>query len=107
MDWQILINIIGGSVLATIGWFAREIWDAVKELRRDIKRIEANLPEIYVRKDDFKSALDVIGLLLKHTKPIQTFRHSGKFTAKRCGMCQHKRGFRGMLFGLRNRNALV
>lgn len=58
MDWQTVINIVGGAVLTAIGWFAREIWDAVKELRRDIQRIEHNLPEIYVRKDDFKRAID-------------------------------------------------
>ena len=58
MDWQTLINVIGGAVLTAIGWFAREIWDAVKELRKDIQRIEHNLPEIYVRRDDFKHAID-------------------------------------------------
>jgi uncharacterized coiled-coil DUF342 family protein len=54
MDWQTLINLSLGSVLAFIGWFAREIWDSVKELRKDIHQIEKGLPEIYVRRDDLK-----------------------------------------------------
>ncbi len=54
MDWQTVINIALGSVLAAVGWFAREIWDSVKELRRDIHLIEKELPEIYVRRDDLK-----------------------------------------------------
>ncbi len=41
-------------MLAFIGWFAREIWDSVKELRKDIHMIEKGLPEIYVRRDDLK-----------------------------------------------------
>lgn len=54
MDWQILINIALGVVIGFIGWFAREIWDSVKELRKDIHQIEKDLPEIYVRRDDLR-----------------------------------------------------
>lgn len=54
MDWQTVINIALGSVVAAVGWFAREIWDSVKELRRDLHQIEKDLPEIYVRRDDLK-----------------------------------------------------
>lgn len=57
MDWQTIINIGGGLIIAGLGWFAREIWDAIKELRRDIKNIEQGLPEHYVRKDDFRDAM--------------------------------------------------
>jgi uncharacterized coiled-coil DUF342 family protein len=54
MDWQTLINLGLGGVLAFVGWFAREIWDSVKELRKDIHQIEKGLPEIYVRRDDLR-----------------------------------------------------
>ena len=54
MDWQILINIGLGVLIGFIGWFAREIWDSVKELRKDIHHIEKNLPEIYVRRDELR-----------------------------------------------------
>jgi hypothetical protein len=56
MEWQTVINIGGGSLLAALGWFAREIWDAVKELRRDIHRLERDLPEVYARKDEMRES---------------------------------------------------
>jgi hypothetical protein len=54
MDWQTVINIGFSSVLAALGWFAREIWDSLKELRRDTHQIEKDLREMYVRRDDLK-----------------------------------------------------
>ena len=54
MEWQTLINLCLGCVIGFIGWFAREIWDSVKELRKDIHQIEKDLPEIYVRRDDLR-----------------------------------------------------
>ena len=54
MDWQTVINIGLSSVLAALGWFAREIWDSLKELRKDTHQIEKDLREMYVRRDDLK-----------------------------------------------------
>ena len=54
MDWQTLINLAFGTILGFIGWFAREIWDSVKELRKDLHQIEKHLPEVYVRRDELK-----------------------------------------------------
>jgi hypothetical protein len=54
MDWQTVINIGFSSVLAALGWFAREIWDSLKELRKDTHQIEKDLREMYVRRDDLK-----------------------------------------------------
>ena len=31
-------------IVATMGWFLRELWGAVKELRSDLHRLEVNLP---------------------------------------------------------------
>jgi len=54
MEWQTIINIGLGCVIASISWFARELWDSNKELRRDIHQIEKDLRELYVRRDDLK-----------------------------------------------------
>jgi hypothetical protein len=54
MDWQTVINIGFSGILAALGWFAREIWDSLKELRRDTHQIEKDLRELYVRRDDLK-----------------------------------------------------
>ena len=66
MEWQTVINIGGGSLLAALGWFAREIWDAVKELRRDIHRLERDLPEVYARKDEMRESFKDVKTDMNH-----------------------------------------
>lgn len=39
------------------GWVLKVVWDAVRDLRKDIRQIERDLPDIYVRKDDFREAV--------------------------------------------------
>jgi len=53
VDHQIIINAILGILLALVGWFARQVWDAVKELQREIRDIEVDLPRNYIRRDEF------------------------------------------------------
>ena len=57
MDWQHLINLVGGAALATIGWFARQLWDAVQNLKADMSRLELSISDNYVKKDDFKDGV--------------------------------------------------
>ena len=52
MDTQTIYNMVGGAAIAAGGWFARELWGAVKELRSDLHKIEVDLPKTYVIKDD-------------------------------------------------------
>ncbi len=54
---QSLINWVFAGFGATLGWLMKVVWDAIKDLKADMKQIERDLPEIYVRKDDFKSAV--------------------------------------------------
>jgi len=60
MTDQAIINIIIGAILSVLGWFARQLWDAVQDLKRDMKQIEVDLPTHYVRKEDLESRLDRI-----------------------------------------------
>jgi uncharacterized coiled-coil DUF342 family protein len=60
MDTQLIINLATGSLLAVFGWLARQLWDAVKELRDDIHKIETDLPSLYMRKDEFKEGMKEI-----------------------------------------------
>ena len=39
------------------GWTLKVIWDAIKDLKKDLRQIERDLPEVYVRKDDFHQAM--------------------------------------------------
>jgi hypothetical protein len=60
MDAQTIINIVAGAVLTVLGWFGRELWGAIKELQRDMREIEINLPNNYVKKEDFSKSLSDI-----------------------------------------------
>jgi hypothetical protein len=64
MEWQTIINIGAGSSLAMLGWFARQIWDSVQDLKNDVKQIEINLPTHYVKKDEINTRFDRMELLL-------------------------------------------
>jgi hypothetical protein len=62
------------------GWVLKVIWDAIQELKRDLKGMDSKMHEDFVRRDDFKDAMsehkadmqngfkeikDLIGLLFK------------------------------------------
>jgi hypothetical protein len=57
LDTQTIINLGLGIILTGGGWFARQMWDAMKELRADLHRLEVALPSKYVVKDDFVEAM--------------------------------------------------
>ena len=57
MDWQHIINLVGGATLAAIGWFARQLWDAVQKLKADMSKLELSISDNYVKKDDFKDGI--------------------------------------------------
>lgn len=52
MDWQHLINIGAGAALSVLGWFARQLWDAVKSLQIDLNRLELSISDNYIKKSE-------------------------------------------------------
>ena len=52
MDGQTIINLGAGTGLAIIGWLARQIWQAVKDLQAAMHKVEIDLPKNYVAKHD-------------------------------------------------------
>ena len=60
MDPQSIVNVAAGVILTVMGWFARQLWDAVKELREDLHRLETNLPSTYLRRDEFRDGIKEI-----------------------------------------------
>lgn len=54
---QTIINWLFVGFGTAIGWVMKVVWDAITELKADMKQIERDLPEVYVRKDDFKAAM--------------------------------------------------
>ena len=63
-EWQPLINIGFIALVGLLGWLARELWGAVKELKTDLKKIEVALPTHYVHKDEFRSGIQELKDLL-------------------------------------------
>jgi GTP-dependent phosphoenolpyruvate carboxykinase len=57
MDMQTVINFSAGAIITIIGWFARELWVAVKDLKDDIHAIEVELPMSYVRKEEYSETM--------------------------------------------------
>ena len=47
-----------------VGWWCREIWDSVKALKDDVRKIEVGLPTNYVSKSEIESRLDRIDQVL-------------------------------------------
>ena len=64
MENQDIINTIGGLLAVIIGWLGRQLWDAVQNLKADMKSIEVSLPTNYVRKDDMEARFDKLEAML-------------------------------------------
>jgi hypothetical protein len=58
MDWQYLFNLVGGAFMLGVGWWCRQIWDSVQNLKKDVQDIEVALPTNYVRKVDLDVKFD-------------------------------------------------
>ena len=66
MESQQVINVFLGIGMTVVGWFARELWAAVKELKVDLAKLREDLPKDYVSKDDYKDDIrDIKGMLAK------------------------------------------
>jgi len=60
MDTQSLINVMLGIACTVIGWLARELWTAVKDLQADLTKLSVELPKTYVTRDDYRE--DIKGI---------------------------------------------
>ena len=65
MENQHLINMFLGIGMTVVGWFARELWGAVKELKADLAALREDLPKEYVAKDDYREDIREIKALLE------------------------------------------
>ncbi len=76
MDQQI-INWLFAGFGSAVGWILKVIWDALRDLRSDLRVIEKDLPEIYVRKDDFREAVHEIKIEMREMRQDMkiSFKH--------------------------------
>lgn len=65
MEFQQLLNIVLGTAMTVVGWFARELWTAVKELQADLSKLREDLPKTYISREDYRSDLTEIKSMLR------------------------------------------
>ena len=53
LNLQDVFNIFIPIICAVLGWFCRELWTAVQELKTDLAKLREELPTNYIHKDDF------------------------------------------------------
>ena len=69
MDSQILFNSFATVVGAMVGWILKVLWDAVRDLRDDVKEIEKG----YVMKDDYRIDIaEIKGMLARIFDKLDT-----------------------------------
>jgi cell fate (sporulation/competence/biofilm development) regulator YmcA (YheA/YmcA/DUF963 family) len=64
MDYQVLFNTAVSLVFLLTGWVIRACYDAIKELKNDIREIEREMHIKYVSKDDFREDMGEIKNML-------------------------------------------
>ena len=64
MDSQSLINGLFGVLCAAFGWFFRVLWEAQKELQKDLGDLEKGLPHTYLLKSDYQQDITEIKIML-------------------------------------------
>jgi hypothetical protein len=64
MNTQDLINLGLISAASVLGWFARELWAAVKDLKADLAKLREELPRAYITRDDYKDDIREIKAML-------------------------------------------
>jgi hypothetical protein len=66
MENQHLINAMLAGGFTVLGWFARELWAAVKELKADLAKLREDLPKEYVLRSDYREDIrDIKAMLAK------------------------------------------
>ena len=64
MDLQHVIDVSFSLIMAVMGWFAREMYAAVQELKEDLSNLRENLPKEYVARNDYREDMREIKDLL-------------------------------------------
>lgn len=57
---QMIFNWAVAAAGALGGWVLKVIWDAIVELKKDLRQMDVKMHEDFVRRDDFKEAVGEI-----------------------------------------------
>ena len=64
MDMQ-FIDWVYNAAFALFGFVLKTVWDAVQDLKEDVKELEIKLPRDYVGKDDYRNDVKELKDLLQ------------------------------------------
>lgn len=65
METQDILNYVLLSGGALLSWAGKTLWSATAELKRDLAKIQAEMPMQYVLKDDYRDDIHEIKEMLK------------------------------------------
>jgi hypothetical protein len=65
MEWQSLAIGTLSVLLVLFGAVLRALWDATQKLAANVHQIEKDLPETYMRRDDFRTHADRVEQLIQ------------------------------------------
>lgn len=57
MPSQDLINLIAGIGFSALGWFARVLWVAVRDLEKDLSKLREEMPRTYLPKHEARELI--------------------------------------------------
>lgn len=60
INWQDIGLVLLGLVCGGLGWFLRQLWDAVANLKSDITDLERDMRQNFARRDDVRDMFDKI-----------------------------------------------
>ena len=63
-EYQTIIDLGLGTVLAAGGWFAHTLWDAVQELKQDLSNLRVEVARDYIPRNDFNRLADELKEIL-------------------------------------------
>lgn len=55
---QELVNLLAGAGFGVLGWFARVLWVAVRDLEKDLAKLREELPRTYIPKAEARDAIN-------------------------------------------------
>lgn len=56
-DWNTIVNLGWGAMLSIVGWFTRQLWDAVKEMKKDLHAFKVQVPTLYATKSEISDQI--------------------------------------------------
>ncbi len=70
MDLTTIWLTVTGVATGVLGWFARELWNAVQQLKADLGKLEIRIGTDYVRYDRLQDSLKPIVTTLERIETV-------------------------------------